>query len=235
MKESMYVIKYGEISLKGRNRPQFEAALVANIKQKLNGLTIRIERKNGRIYLFCEPGHEAHIERGLGTVFGIVAFGRARAAEKEPAALFQVAAELAGEALSGRDGLRFKIEARRTDKSFSLTSYQIACETADALIARFPTLTVDVHHPEWTLSVEIREKAYLYGNLTRGLGGLPVGCNGRGLLLLSGGIDSPVAGFLMAKRGLAVDAVYFHTHPFTSPEVKQKVIDIAEILRRYIP
>ena len=131
-------------------------------------------------------------------------------------------------------GNRFKIEARRSDKSFFLTSYEIACRLGDVLRARFPELMVDLHHPDWTLNVEIREAAYLYGPETKAPGGLPSGSSGKGLLLLSGGIDSPVAGYLMGKRGLKLDAAYFHTPPFTSEKAKEKVEHLTHILSEYL-
>jgi thiamine biosynthesis protein ThiI len=132
-------------------------------------------------------------------------------------------------------GVRFKIEARRADKSFPLSSYQIACALGDLLLRSFPELTVDVKNPDWILMVEIREHAYLYGPQTGGPGGLPTGSSGKGLLLLSGGIDSPVAGYMMAKRGLALEAVYFHSAPFTSEQAREKVESLSRILDTYAP
>jgi thiamine biosynthesis protein ThiI len=136
--------------------------------------------------------------------------------------------------LSAAFGPRFKIEARRSDKSFQLDSYGIACRLGQLLRERVPGLVVDLHHPDWVLNVEIRERAYLYGPPAHAPGGLPVGSSGRGLLLLSGGIDSPVAGWLLAKRGLAVDAVHFHTPPYTSGQSLQKVRELCRILSDYL-
>jgi thiamine biosynthesis protein ThiI len=130
-------------------------------------------------------------------------------------------------------GRRFKIEARRSDKSFPLTSYDIACDLGAFLRERFPTLEVDVHRPDWVLHVEIRKQASLSGPVRPSPGGLPLGSSGRGLLLLSGGIDSPVAGYLIAKRGLAIDTLYFDTPPYTSPQARDKVIQLSKILRRF--
>ena len=142
-----------------------------------------------------------------------------------------IAAELAG----GAAKRTFKVEATREDKRFALNSYEIACLLGDLLRARLPDFTVDLRHPGATVRVEVRDRIYAYADQNRGPGGLPVGCSGRGLLLLSGGIDSPVAGYLMGGRGLAVDAVYFHAYPFTSAEAERKVHRLAIALRRFLP
>ena len=138
------------------------------------------------------------------------------------------------EELRARKGGRFKIEARRSDKSFPHSSYQICCTLGDHLRSRFPDLKVDMNRPDWTLQIEVRSRVYIYGPQIEAPGGLPLGVSGRGLLLLSGGIDSPLAGYLMAKRGLALDAVYFHTPPYTSEQAREKVQELARILSGYI-
>ena len=176
--------------------------------------TAELERRHGRLLLRSGAG-EAQVRRVLERTFGIVGFSRALQVDKDPARLEAAALELAP-GLAAAHGPRFKIEARRSDKSFALDSYGIACRLGALLRERIPGLVVDLHHPDWVLNVEIRERAYLYGPPSPTPGGLPVGSSGRGLLLLSGGIDSPVAGWLLAKRGLAVDAVHFHTPPYTS-------------------
>jgi thiamine biosynthesis protein ThiI len=233
--ETLFLIKYGEISLKGKNRPQFEARLVENIRKKFSHLPIRINYKIGRVYLFCEEEQAEAVEKGLAGIFGIISFAKSIKTEKDISAICRAALELAGTAQDKSEHLSFKIEARRTDKSFPLSSYRIACEVGDYLTQNQPGLVVDVRRPQLTLFIEIREKAYLYGAGTRGLRGLPVGCNGKGLLLLSGGIDSPVAGFLTAKRGLFIDAVYFHTHPFAPEGAREKVLALARVLNAFIP
>jgi thiamine biosynthesis protein ThiI len=138
-----------------------------------------------------------------------------------------------GKALAEKGHKTFKIEARRTDKSFPLDSYGLQCEGGNAVLQASPGLSVDVHKPACKIRIEIREKAYVYGDNRRGLGGLPVGTAGRGLLLLSGGIDSPVAGFQMACRGMGLDAVHFHSYPYTSLEARKKVECLAETLAEY--
>jgi thiamine biosynthesis protein ThiI len=233
--QRLFLIKYGEISLKGRNREAFEKRLLANIKTQLRGLAFSLNRRVGRIYLQPAPGHNQEISQGLKRVFGIVSFSQAIKTGKTMENIQQAALDLAGELIEVTAAFTFKIQVKRTDKSFELNSYQIACRLGDLLRSHFPKLTVDVTHPAWVINVEVREAAYIYGPGQSGLKGLPAGCNGKGLLLLSGGIDSPVAGFLMAKRGLALDAIYFHTHPFTPPQALQKVENITGILSAYLP
>jgi thiamine biosynthesis protein ThiI len=229
--QSLYLIKYGELQLKGQNRGQFERRLCANIRRAL-GADSDLARRHGRLLLRSAAAEPA-VRRVLERTFGIVGFSRALQVDKDPALLDAAALELAP-ALRAEHGPRFKIEARRSDKSFVLDSYGIACRLGQHLRERVPGLVVDLHHPDWVLNVEIRERAYLYGPPSPAPGGLPVGSSGRGLLLLSGGIDSPVAGWLLAKRGLAVDAAYFHTPPYTSEEALQKVRRLCRILSEYL-
>jgi thiamine biosynthesis protein ThiI len=167
----------------------------------------------------------------LGRAFGITGWAKTRTTEKTVEAVLAACVE-EGRFLS-KGGIRtFKIEARRTDKSFPLDSYGICREAGRAVAEAVPGLTVDVREPQGVIRVEIRERAYVYGNGRRGLRGLPPGTAGRGLLLLSGGIDSPAAGWMMAGRGMRIDAIYFHAWPYTSEEARQKVIRLAEILGR---
>ena len=235
--QDLYLIKYGELQLKGQNRGQFERRLCANIRHSLGaasagGPVAELERRHGRLFLHTDAGQPA-VRRALEHTFGIVGFSRALQVDKDPALLREAALALAP-GLAAAHGGRFKIEARRSDKSFPLDSYGIACDLGALLRASLPGLTVDLHHPDWVLNVEIRERAYLYGPPSPAPGGLPVGSSGRGLLLLSGGIDSPVAGWLLAKRGLAVDAVYFHTPPYTSELARLKVVELRRILAEYL-
>lgn len=180
-----------------------------------------------------EAGAAEEIEGALSTTFGITGFAPVAVAPKKLPDIEAAALETARKIRSRFSGGRFKIEARRSDKGFPLSSYEIACRLGDLLRREFPDLVVDVHEPDWVLHVEIREKALLFGPVSKGPGGLPVGTAGRGTLLLSGGIDSPVAGYRMAKRGLKLGAVYFHTYPFTSDEAREKVITLARTLSPY--
>jgi thiamine biosynthesis protein ThiI len=243
--ENAFLIKYGEISLKGKNRPYFENKLAANLRKRLAGRKAQVRLKVGRIYVHYDDEAAAAVQAELARTFGIISFARTIKTEKTYEDLCAAASVLAEEALrqaslaqgaaAGKANVAFKIEAGPTDKSFFLTSYEIACRLGEYLAGRHPGLTVNVRQPDWILTVEIRERAYLYGPPLPGLAGLPVGCSGRGLLLVSGGIDSPVAGYLMAKRGLEMDAVYFHTPPYTPEQSKEKVIDLVRALRAFVP
>ena len=187
-----------------------------------------------RVYVRCLPENAQPVAAALARTFGIVSFCEAVQCDLDMAAIESVALAL-GESYLGRRGNRFKVEVRRAEKRFPLTSYEIACRLGDALLERFPELKVDVHSPHWVLFVEIRECAYLYGPSTDGPYGLPNGSSGRGLLLLSGGIDSPVAGWMMAKRGMAIHAVYFHSAPFTSEKAREKVETLTARLAAWMP
>jgi thiamine biosynthesis protein ThiI len=172
------------------------------------------------------------VEDALARLFGISGWAAARSREKTVEAVFAACVE-EGRSLYDRGLRSYKIEARRTDKSFPLDSYGICAGAGQAVRDKVPGLRVDVRSPQAVIQVEIRERAYIYGAAKAGLRGLPVGTAGRGLLLLSGGIDSPVAGFRMASRGMGLDAVYFHAFPYTSEEARQKAVRLAEILGRY--
>jgi len=228
----LYLLKYGELSLKGGNRRRFENQLCNNIREKLKNVPTDLIRKWGRLYVRTSAEAAPRVEEALARTFGLVSFSRALRVEKEMPALREAAVGLAEELRSS--GQRFKVEARRSDKGFPYDSYGIARDLGACLLSRFEGLKVDLTRPDWILNVEIREAAYLYGPETRAPGGLPLGSSGRGLLLLSGGIDSPVAGYLMAKRGLRLNAVYFHTPPFTSEKALEKVETLTGLLSRYL-
>ncbi|HUZ17301.1 MAG TPA: tRNA uracil 4-sulfurtransferase ThiI [Spirochaetia bacterium] len=231
---SLFLIRVGEITLKGENRSFFESRLRHNIKRRLSGIACEVSGGDGRFRVVVPRADEAEVRKRLAAVFGITSFSSALRVEKEidiiMAAAEQLVAALEQPALGGS----FKVEARRSDKGFPYRSYDIARLLGERLLERFPALRVDVHSPMWTVNVEIRERAYVYVDRADGPGGLPVGTAGRGMLLLSGGIDSPVAGYLMAKRGLKLDAVYFHAYPYTSDEAKEKVRSLAALLAPYL-
>jgi thiamine biosynthesis protein ThiI len=227
-----YLLKPGELTLKGGNRESFEKILKRNLSAMLRLSGARVINARGRYYVHCEQDGEAAAENALRHLFGISGWAKTRICEKQREAVIEACVEEAR--LLFEKGLRsFKIEARRTDKSFPLGSYEIRCQAGDAVLKAVPGLKVDVHKPEGFIEVEIREKAYIYGNACRGLRGLPVGSSGRGLLLLSGGIDSPAAGYMMLSRGMKLDAVYFHAYPYTSEEARQKSLSLAKILGSY--
>lgn len=233
-RSALYLIKIGEIALKGENRSFFESKLRQNIRRGLRGIDCTVTGSNGRFFLRLAASDEEAVRSRLASIFGITSFSRTLRVSKTMDDIRSSAAalvEAGGESLLEAS---FKVEARRTDKQFPLSSYEIASDLGAHLLERFPTLTVDVHRPNWTLNVEIRDQSYLYLDRVDGPGGLPVGTAGRGVLLLSGGIDSPVAGYLMAKRGLKLSAAYFHAYPYTSDEAREKVESLARTLAPYL-
>jgi len=228
----VYLIKPGELTLKGDNRKSFENILRRNLSAMLRGTDSKVTIANGRFFLRCEEGASGKAEDALDRLMGISGWARTRTTEKIPGHVIAACVE-EGKSL-WENGIRaFKVEARRTDKSFPVDSYQIRCLAGDAILKGVPGLRVDVHKPEAVIEVEIRDKAYVFAMAHTGRRGLPVGTAGRGLLLLSGGIDSPVAGYMMASRGMALDAVYFHAYPYTSAEAREKTVKLAETVGRF--
>jgi thiamine biosynthesis protein ThiI len=225
-------LKPAELSLKGNNKKSFEAVLKRNLQAMLAGCNARLETQNGRFYLHGEENDQAAIEGALGRLIGISGWAKTRSLPKNIEAVLAACVE-EGKKLAAQGVGSFKIEARRTDKSFPHDSFALRCKGGEAVLDAVPGLKVDVHQPGAVIHIEIREKAYIYSDARKGLGGLPVGTAGRGLLLLSGGIDSPVAGFLMASRGMGIDAVHFHAYPYTSAEARQKTVHLAETLGGY--
>lgn len=226
----LLLVRYGELSLKGRNRKVFEDLLLANIKASIAGLPHGGIRKTyGRIYLEAQDNWEELAER-LGRVFGIVSISPVLRRELDLEEIQD------GAALVAQDtpGNTFKVEVRRADKTFPLNSPELARLVGGHLLRSFPHLKVDVHQPDFTVNIEVRrEGAFIYSKVIPCLGGLPAGSAGKGLLLLSGGIDSPVAGFLTMKRGVNVEGVHFHSYPFTSEQSKEKVLQLGRLLAPY--
>lgn len=239
---AIYLIKFGEISLKKENRSFFEKKLKKNLRRNIAARDAQIKLTNGRFYVETPEENAPQIEAALAHTFGVVGYSRAKRVQKDIEIIKRAAKKViehifSEETAAGGSPSKpstFKIEARRTDKSFKLSSYQIACEIGDFLRSKFDFLSVDVHSPNIKIFIEIREEAFIYGNPRRGPGGLPVGSAGRGMLMLSGGIDSPVAGHMMAKRGLKLDTIYFHTYPYTSEDALNKVKQLARILSPYL-
>ncbi len=233
MKE-IILAKYGEIALKGDNRSSFEDMLTKNIKRRLKYIgEFSISRKQSTIYI--EPENGADIDdavEALKKVFGIGAVQRCAVFPKD----FSIVEKSVGEYLDGAlSGAKtFKVEAKRADKSFPMTSPQIQQALGDAVLDAFPQLKVDVHDPEITVRLEIRDNgAYLSAERIIGAGGMPVGSSGKALLMLSGGIDSPVAGYMMAKRGLIVDCIHYVSPPYTSDRARLKVEKLCEEMTEY--
>lgn len=233
--QEIILIKNGELALKGLNRSSFESVLVKNIKRRMHGLGKFVITRS-QSTLTIEPQDDSFdmeeaVDR-LSRVFGIAGFERAAAVEKSMGAILSAAPEYLRDVLSGLH--TFKVEAKRSDKTFPLTSPQISAEVGGKLLEAFPHLRVDVHHPDIIVMVEVREHfAYIHGNQIKGAGGMPVGTGGKAALLVSGGIDSPVAGWMMAKRGIVLDAIHFASPPFTSPQAEWKVHDLLRQVAKY--
>lgn len=238
------LLKYGEIALKGLNRRSFESTLMANLRHRLRRVgryQCVAQQSTVTVRALEEPeqgpfGGPSAIDLALDEclrVFGFVSVTRAAACPKQLEAVNATAADYLADTL--RAAGSFKVESKRADKRFPQTSPELSREVGHHLLECFPHLRVDLHHPEVEVRVEIREDAaYVHAGAQPGAGGIPVSCSGRGTLLLSGGIDSPVAGYLMARRGLRIDAVHFHSHPYTSERARQKVEDLARLLSRWV-
>ena len=231
-----FLIKYAEIAIKGKNRYIFEDALVDQIKYQLRDVegTFKIVKEMGRIFVYAQSefDYEETIE-ALKRVFGIYGICPAIVLEDEGfEALSKEVAEYVKKVYGDRK-LTFKVNTRRNKKSYPMQSMEVSSALGGVILDACPNMKVDVHHPDVFVNVEIRNKIYLYSENIPGPGGMPLGTNGSAMLLLSGGIDSPVAGYMIAKRGVKIDAVYFHAPPYTSERAKQKVVDLARLVARY--
>ncbi len=231
-----FLIKYAEIGVKGKNRYLFEDALVQQIKYAMRRCDgeFEVHKTQGRIFVDAkgEFDFDEAVEQ-LKTVFGISGICPVVAVEDEGfEKLGQQVIRYMDQVYADKNKT-FKVCARRARKNYPLNSMEINEEIGAVLLDAFPQLKVDVHRPDISLVIEVREKIYLYSEIIPGPGGMPVGTGGKAMLLLSGGIDSPVAGYMVAKRGVKIDAVYFHAPPYTSERAKQKVVDLARIVSRY--
>ena len=231
-----FLIKYGEIGIKGKNRHLFEDALIHQIKYALKPVEgeFLISKEQGRIYIEAQTEYDYEETVGsLKRVFGIVGIC--------PVVLVpdQGFEQLASDVIAYLDkrypdkNKTFKVNARRAKKSYPMSSMEVNAALGERILDAFPEFKVDVHHPDIMVNVELRGQINIYSEVIPGPGGMPVGTNGKGMLLLSGGIDSPVAGYMIAKRGVKIDAVYFHAPPYTSERAKQKVVDLARLVARY--
>ena len=234
MREIM-LLKHGEMVLKGLNRRGFEEKLMGNAKRRLKKYgSFKVYTRQSATYV--EPLSEDCDFEGawesMQKLFGVVGLSRARACAKDKDAITACAKEYLGDKLHAAKS--FKVESKRADKSFPMTSIQLSQYVGGELHDAFPHLTVDVHNPELTVHVEVRDyEAFVHADPEPGAGGLPVGMGGRALSLLSGGIDSPVASWMIAKRGVVVDMIHYYSYPYTSPEAKEKVLDLARLLVPY--
>ena len=231
-----FLIKYAEIALKGKNRYRFEDALVHQMEIALSKIEgdFEVKKEQGRVYVFCPENYDYdEAVDALQHVFGIVGIcpvmiyeeqGFEKLAEDVVSYMKQWHPDFNGS---------FKVWTRRAKKSYPISSMEVSAELGGRILDEFPDASVDVHEPDLILSVEIRDKIYVYSQTIKGAGGMPIGTNGKAMLLLSGGIDSPVAGYMIAKRGVKIDAVYFHAPPYTSERAKQKVVDLAKQVAKY--
>ena len=236
MRFHTFLLKYGEIGIKGKNRYLFEDALVRQIRFALKDVDgqFDVHKSQARIYVDCEGDYDyedtvEHLKR----VFGIV--GICPVVRMEDQGFEKLKEDVVSymDEMYPDKNLTFKVEARRARKTYPKTSMEINCDLGEVILEAFPETKVDVHHPDVMLNVEIRNEIYVYSQIIPGAGGMPVGTNGKAMLLLSGGIDSPVAGYMISKRGVGIEATYFHAPPYTSERAKHKVVDLARIVSRY--
>ena len=231
----IFLLKLGEIILKGANRRQFENKLKTNVARRMRPFgefkvnilqsTVDVEPENDECDM--EGAWEA-----CHAIFGVISLCRCRPCEKTLDAIFDAVVTYLGDDLAAASS--FKVESKRSDKRFPMTSIQISQEIGGRLQEAYPDVRVDVHHPGYTVNVEVRDHAaYVHGPAEPGAGGLPTGVGGRAMVLLSGGIDSPVAGYMIAKRGVELECVHFFSYPYTSELAKQKVLDLARLMTRY--
>lgn len=228
--EKVIIIRYCEIYLKGNNRGFFERAFAANMEKSLKGIKHEIRRQSGR-YL-VENFDEAECDRivsKLKKVFGTHTVSVALRVDSDMQSIY-----IAAKAVSRKSGT-FKVETHRADKKFPLNSMQINAEIGGRLLSEYKELKVDVHNPSFTVYIDVRENgtSLVFGEFVKGAGGMPVGTAGKGLLLISGGIDSPVAGHMMAKRGMSLDCIHFHSYPYTNMQAKEKVVNLTKVLSEY--
>ena len=234
--EKGLLVKYGEIAIRGKNRFLFENQLIASIRKNIDDLDPGhfIKKEQGRFIIYNKDGEtdvEGLIER-VKVVYGILGVCPCIISKVQD---FEIMRGLALDYFRQNypnlaPGTTFKVLTKRADKKYPMESTEISSKIGEAILEAFPHLKVAMKEPEIVLHVEFRNDAYIYSNIIKGIGGLPAGSSGKGVLLLSGGIDSPVAGFLMEKRGISLDAVYFHSPPYTSERAKEKVIDLAKQL-----
>ncbi len=231
-----FLVKYSEIGIKGKNRYIFENALRDQIKNALDLVEgeFSVTKEQGRIYIeaLTEYDYDETVE-ALTRVFGIAGIMPVMLIEDSTWDNLTKEVEEYVRKLYGDKEFTFKVEAKRGNKQYPMNSPEICMELGGYLLEKFPNIKVDVHNPEVRINIEIRNKAYVYSTVIPGAGGMPVGTNGKAMLLLSGGIDSPVAGYMIAKRGVKLDATYFHAPPYTSERAKEKVVDLARLVSKY--
>ncbi|NMB06928.1 MAG: tRNA 4-thiouridine(8) synthase ThiI [Tissierellia bacterium] len=232
--EKVISVSIGEIALKGLNRKYFEDQLISRMKRAIDEIQYnKIYKEQGKIYIEAPEENLDLIINRLKKVFGLVYISLCYRVEKDMEKIELASLEMVKEKLTETPVKTFKVETSRADKSFPIKSPEISSHIGGVILKNFEELTVDVHNPNFYLYIDIKKNAYIYIDRIEGYRGMPVGTNGHGLLLLSGGIDSPVAGFMMAKRGMNISGVHFHSYPFTSERAEEKVKDLARKLSIY--
>ena len=229
------LVRYGELTLKGKNKHLFVAKVVELIKSKLTGLNVTIDKRHDRLYIELNQESEVEVIKRLNRVSGLHSYSLITKCNVDIDEIATIAIEMIKPKIK-EDIVTFKVETKRADKSYPLTSQQLSPKIASKILRTIPNLKVDVHNPSLTLFVEVREDgAYIYIDQIKGMGGYPVGIGGKALLMLSGGIDSPVAGYLTMKQGIEIECVHFESTPMTSIESVQKTIDLVEKLSIFAP
>lgn len=234
--QNIYIVRCGEVALKGMNKPYFEKTLVERIRKKLKDMDgVEVSRREGLIFIRSDKKHDAEsIVKNVSRVFGVASISPAVEAESELNKIGEASVEFMKKQIEERGVKTFKVEAKRADKKFPVKSPEIARIIGAKILIGCKVLKVDVHNPECRLFIDLRkDRTYIYDEKVSGFGGLPLGTNGKGMVLLSGGIDSPVAAWMMAKRGMLLEAVHFHSYPYTSPRAQQKVEELAGIVASY--
>lgn len=228
-------VSFGEIALKSGNRKYFEDKLIKQMRKAIADVGYeKIYKEMGKIYIEASEDYYPQIINRLRKVFGLVYISPCIRVEQDFEEIKKASIQAILERIADSRIKTFKVETNRADKKFSMKSPEVSKEVGAVILKNIENLTVDVHKPDVFVYVDIRQNAYIYTEKIKGYGGLPIGTNGKGLLLLSGGIDSPVAGFMMARRGVEINAVHYHSYPFTSERAEEKVKDLAGILSRYI-
>lgn len=231
--EKVISVSVGELALKGNNRKYFEDSLIKNIKRAVSDIGYeKVYKDQGKLYIVADPDDYDIISSRVRKIFGIVYVSICYVVDCDIDEIAKATIEFINDNLKGNR--TFKVRTKRSDKRFPMTSDDINRKMGGVILDNFEELSVDVHNPDFFLYIDIKQKAYIYSKRLEGFGGMPIGTAGRGIVLLSGGIDSPVAAFLTAKRGLMLNAVNFHSYPFTSERAEIKVQELAEILTRYI-
>lgn len=233
---NIFIVRCGEVALKGMNKPYFERMLVERIKKMLKRYDgIEVKRHEGLIFVRADKSIPKDAVIGqISKVFGVASISPAVEVETDMDKIGEAAVQLMLELIEEKGVQTFKVEAKRADKTFPVTSPEIGRIIGAKVLIGCKVLKVDVHNPECLLFVDVRrEKSYIYEQKISGFGGLPLGTNGKGLVLLSGGIDSPVAAWMMAKRGMMIEAIHFHSYPYTSERAQEKVEELAGIVASY--